>query len=185
MRFLNPDSAAENPGDIHLSAKKYRQIQKLLGNNRVKFPFSLSLKKRIDEYLCMGDTQPAVVVSLSPLTVAAYSDEMDAVVMLRFPDKLAEQYALTEGTRLVTSNVYAYGSAFNAARDIFVGKNYLNRYSDFIPMVSLFLSDDENFIRSRTELFDEEHWKKVELKAEKYFLNHPKLYRNGFYYLER
>ncbi len=185
MRFLNPDSVAENPGGIRLSSKKYKQILKLLGDSAVKFPHTLSLKKRIDEYLCMGDTQPAVVVSVKPFTVAAYSDEMDAVVMLRFPDEFAEKYSLTVGSRLVTSNVYAYGNAFNAARDIFVGKNYLNRYSDFIPMVSLFLSDDEKFIRSRTELFDEELWKTAEHKAEKYLLNHPKLYRNGFYYLER
>lgn len=185
MRFLNPDSAAENPGNIRLSAKKYRQIKKLLGNNRVKFPFSLSLKKRIDEYLCMGDTQPAVVVSLSPLTVAAYSDEMDAVVMLRFPDKLAEQYALTEGTRLVTSNVYAFRRGFNVAKDIFIGKKYLDRYSDFIPMVSLFLSESEDFIRSRTALFDEKVWYRVNSKAQRYITNHPDLYRNGFYYLER
>lgn len=185
MRFLNPDSVAENPGGIRLSSKKYKQILKLLGDSAVKFPHTLSLKKRIDEYLNMGDTQPAVVVSVSPLTVAAYSDEMDAVVMLRFPEVLAEQYALKQGTRLVTSNVYSFRRGFNVASDIFIGKNYLNRYSDFIPMVSLFLSDDEKFIRSRTELFDEELWKTAEHKAEKYLLNHPKLYRNGFYYLER
>lgn len=185
MRFLNPDSVAENPGGIRLSSKKYKQILKLLGDSAVKFPHTLSLKKRIDEYLNMGDTQPAVVVSVKPFTVAAYSDEMDAVVMLRFPDEFAEKYSLTVGSRLVTSNVYAYGNAFNAARDIFVGKNYLNRYSDFIPMVSLFLSDDELFVKNRTKLFDEKVWERVNRKAQRYITNHPDLYRNGFYYLER
>lgn len=185
MRFVNPDTVAENPGDIRLSAKKYKQIKKLIGNNSASFIQSFFLKKRINEYLHFGDTQPAVVVSVSPLTVAAYSDEMDAVAMLRFPDELAEQYALTEGTRLVTSNVYAFRRGFDVAKDIFIGKNYLNRYSDFIPMVSLFLSDDELFIRNRTQLFDEKTWERVNRKAQRYIANHPDLYRNGFYYLER
>lgn len=185
MRFLNPDTVAENPGDIRLSAKKYKQIKKLLGNNAVSFMQSFFLKKRINEYLNMGDTQPAVVVSVSPLTVAAYSDEMDAVVMLRFPEVLAEQYALKQGTRLVTSNVYSFRRGFNVASDIFIGKNYLNRYSDFIPMVSLFLSDDELFVKNRTKLFDEKVWERVNRKAQRYITNHPDLYRNGFYYLER
>lgn len=55
----------------------------MLRDDVLKVPF---LKKgyynrqfeRINQYLAYGDTQPAVVSSLNPLVISAYSDEMDA-----------------------------------------------------------------------------------------------------------
>ena len=183
MRYIDPNSFAENPGGICLSDKKFEQVKKLLGSDFISSVYVKPHKKRINEYLKMGDTQPALVCSASPLIIAAYSDEMDAVIMLTFPDELAKQYDLSEGTRLVTSNVYSYIGLSGIAKDIFIGEDYLNRYSDFIPVVSLFLSDDELYLKNRTEIFSEEIWQRVTEKAQKYSAEHPTLKRNGFFYL--
>ena len=103
--------------------------------------------------------------------------------MLKFPEKLAEQYNLSIGSQIVTSNVYAHKNKFGIAKDIFIGKNYLNRYRDFIPIVTLFLSSNESFLKNQTNLFDESTWQTVKEKAYEYTKNHPNLYRNGFFYL--
>ena len=112
-------SQAENQANVKFSYKKYYSFR-----NKINTKFSERFRSdmRIDfvmRSLFYGDTQPAVVVSTNPLLIAAYSDEMDAVVMLRFPNEFAEQYNLSVGTRLTTSNVYFNGAA--VADDIHVG----------------------------------------------------------------
>lgn len=94
---------AENQAKVKFSYKKYYSFR-----NKINTKFSERFRSdmRIDSVsraLCFGDTQPAIVVSTAPLLIGAYSDEMDAVVMLRFPDGFAERYKLTAGTRLTTS----------------------------------------------------------------------------------
>ena len=64
------------------------------------------LRERYAEHLLLGDSRAAVVVSTNPLMVTAYSDEMDAAILLRFPAFLVSKYALQVGTRLLTVNTY-------------------------------------------------------------------------------
>lgn len=181
--YMDQTTFAENAGGVHLSKKKFKNLR----DNVLKVPF---LKKgyynrqfeRINQYLAYGDTQPAVVSSLNPLVISAYSDEMDAVVLLRFPNEMQKMYTLEKGMRLVTSNVYFRGSQI--APDIIVGENYLNRWIDFIPMVQLFLSDNEEFIKRRIGLFSEERWQRLEILTEKRIeQNYYIKMRDGFYYL--
>ncbi|MDE6626165.1 MAG: hypothetical protein K2K56_07330 [Lachnospiraceae bacterium] len=181
--YMDQTTSAQNAGEVHLSKRKFKELR----DDVLKVPF---LKKgyynrqfeRINQYLAHGDTQPAVVTSLNPLVISAYSDEMDAVVLLRFPYEMQNMYILKKGMRLVTSNVYFRGSQI--AADIIVGEKYLNRWVDFIPMVQLFLSDDEEFIKQRIGMFQEEMWERVEILTEKRIKQNNNIkMRNGFYYL--
>lgn len=181
--YMDQTTFAENAGEVNLSKRKFKELR----DDILKVPF---LKKgyynrqfgRISQYLAYGDTQPAIVSSLNPLVISAYSDEMDAVVLLKFPSEMQNMYALNEGMRLVTSNVYFRGSQI--AADITVGEKYLNRWIDFIPMVQLFLSDDEEFIKQRIGLLQEELWRRLEFLTEKRMAQNDNIkMRNGFYYL--
>lgn len=158
--YVDPASMAENAGAVRLSREKFAELRDdILKVSGAKKAYFNKQYKRISQYLQNGDTQPAVVASVSPLIVSAYSDEMDAVVFLRFPDELTAKYGLQAGTRLVTSCVYTSGDKI--AKDLRPGQRYLEQFSDVTPVVQLFLSDEEAMIRARTELFNEDVWSRV------------------------
>jgi len=181
--YVDPNSMAENAGNVTVSREKFNDLRdNILKVSALKKIYFNKQFKRLGQYLANGDTQPAVVVSTAPLVIAAYSDELDGVLFLKYPDILAEKYSLTLGSRLVTSNVYFPGT--KVTKEIITGPNYLNRYTDFTPTVQLFICDDENYINSRTQLFDESTWKMVEELAMKRFAGKHKT-RNGFELLTR
>ena len=178
---------AENPGNARFSYKKYYPIRALVFSKFGSFK-KLGEKMRADmciqnvsAVLMYGDTQPALVCSVDPFLVAAYSDEMDAVVMLEFPKELAEQYRLGIGSRLVTSNVYGEGGRDMVSEDIFVGEGYSGRYRNFMPIVQLFLASNDEEITGRISLFGESRWRRVEELSAEYLKKHPGLSRDGFY----
>jgi hypothetical protein len=173
---------AENQANVKFSYKKYYSFR-----NKINRKFSERFRSdmRIDfvtRTLFYGDTQPAVVVSTNPLLIAAYSDEMDAVVMLRFPEEFAEQYDLSVGSRLTTSNVYFTGN--KVADDIHVGANYSRQYVDFVPIVQLFLGKKDEKITEKTKLFKEDIWQAVTEKAQDYLKSSPDCSRDGFFYFK-
>lgn len=184
MAYINKDTYAENKSNIRLSKEKYNEIKELFDFNKSEFSFYKKAKGKVKAYLKGGDLQPAIVCSLFPLLIAAYSDEMDAVVLLKFPSSFINKYKLEEGQRLVTSNVYWPKNILSVAEDIFIGENYSGYYRDVIPIVSLFLCDykSEEKVRNLINIFDEALWKKVNNKAQEYVKQHPDLYRNGFFY---
>lgn len=174
---------AENQANVKFSYKKYYSFR-----NRINPRFSERFHSDmmidfVSRALCFGDTQPAVVMSVNPLLIAAYSDEMDAVVMLDFPTDFVEKYGLYPGMRLTTSNVYFTGS--QCAKDIFAGEHYLYRYADFVPIVQLFLGKNDQKIQAKTELFGEEKWNAVKEMADEYINLHPDLRRDGFFYFKK
>ena len=173
---------AENQANVKFSYKKYYSFR-----NKINPKFSERFRSdmRIEfvtRALFYGDTQPALVVSTSPLLIAAYSDEMDAVVMLQFPEDFAEQYHLTVGTRLTTSNVYFDGASI--AEDIHVGEKYSRQYADFVPIVQLFLGKKDDKIMQKVYLFSADVWQTVSEKANEYARRYPDCYRNGFFYFK-
>lgn len=175
-------SYAENQAKVKFSYKKYYSFR-----NKINTKFSERFRSdmRIDfvtRTLFYGDTQPAIVVSTNPLLIGAYSDEMDAVVMLRFPKEFVEQYNLSVGTRLTTSNVYFTGDA--VADDIHIGEKYSRQYVEFVPIVQLFLGKKDEKIMEKTELFGEDIWKMVSEKADDYVRLYPDCSRDGFFYFK-
>ena len=175
---------ADNQANVSLSYKKYYAVRKLICKTfGEKFGYDMRMNSATMA-LKYGDTQPALVVSANPLRIAAYSDELDAVVMLRFPEELARQYDLSEGTRLTTSNVYFYEYG-RYGKDYFPGEECTHQYADFMPVVQLFLGKNDEYIRSKTNLFDTEKWQKVARLAEEYLTEHPGMERDGFFYAKK
>ena len=175
-------SQAENQANVKFSYKKYYSFR-----NKINTKFSERFRSdmRIDfvmRSLLYGDTQPAVVISTNPLLIGAYSDEMDAVVMLQFPKEFADQYNLSVGTRLTTSNVYFNGAS--VADDIHVGEKYSRQYADFVPIVQLFLGKKDEKIMEKTKLFREDVWQAVSEKADDYVRLYPNCARDGFFYFK-
>ena len=174
---------AENPGKVKFSYKKYYSFR-----NRINTTFGERYHadmciENVTRVLFYGDTQPALVMSVSPLTVAAYSDEIDGVLMLRFPDQFVEKYGLYPGMRLTTSNVYFRWEQF--PDDILVGENFCRRYNDFLPIVQLFIGKGDEKIKAKTALFSEEVWNRVSETAARYAEKHPDTYRDGFFYFKK
>ena len=174
---------AENQAKVKFSYKKYYSFR-----NRINatFPERFHSDMQIEfvsRTLFYGDTQPAVILSTNPLQIAAYSDEMDAVIVLSFPPEFVEKYNLVPGMRLTTSNMYFTGNEI--AKDIFVGKNYCNHYVDFVPIVQLFLGKKDDKILAKTELFSEETWSRVMDQAQEYLREHPNFCRDGFFYFKK
>ena len=181
---------ADNPGNVKLKNKKYYQIRNLVCKNfseKAKFDFAIQYMANV---LLQCDTQPALVQSVSPLVISAYSDEMDAVIFLRFPDELVDIYGLTPGMRLVTSTNYER-LADKVAPDIFPGSDFSGLYGDFIPIVQLFLAGKKQIlftggdqeIRERPSIFSEEIWQKVEKLTAEYAARG--LSRDGFFFIRR
>lgn len=187
---LDPNSYASEPGNIHISDEKWSEVADLLGLSffeKIKYNRN---RKYIDEYMYLGDTQPAVVMSTSPLIISAYSDEMDAVMLLRFPDILAEKYGLEDGTRLTVSNTYSMYADYSrvkradVAADIIPGKNFSGSFFDFRPIVTVFLSDDTDAIKRHTDNVPDALWEYVEALSRKYAEKYPERTRDGFFYLK-
>lgn len=173
----------ENQANVKFSYKKYYSFRNKIN---AKFSEKFYSDMQIDfvmRSLLYGDTQPAIVVSVDPLLIAAYSDEMDAVVMLHFPNEFAEQYDLSVGTRLTTSNVYFTGNQI--AKDIFIGQNYSRQYVDFVPIIQLFIGKHDDKIIEKVKLFGQDVWKMVAEKANEYISTHPDLCRDGFFYFKK
>ena len=174
---------AENQANVKFSHKKYYSFRNKINTKFSEKFYSDMQIEFVSRALCFGDTQPAVVLSVEPLMIAAYSDEMDAVVMLRFPSEFVEKYNLAPSMRLTTSNVYFTGP--RCAEDIFVGEDYSHQYNDFTPIVQLFLGKNDEKISEKIGLFGEDVWNKVINKATEYKTLHPQLCRDGFFYFKK
>ena len=141
---------------MRLSERKLRQLQPELFGWRslfVRFPGKLlnarQTREMIAEHMSTGDSRAAVVVKDAPLLVAAYTDELDCVAILGFPDWLTREYGLRPGSTLLTVNTYTRGRTI--ARDLVAGPAALGRYSNFYPIIAEFVSDDVELINRRKE----------------------------------
>jgi hypothetical protein len=131
----------------------------------------------VDDQLTYGDSRAAVVVSVSPLLIAAYSDELDCVALLRFPDELVSEYDLRLFSRLLTVNRYMIGGPLVA--DLEIGRLGDNRYANFQPFIAEFLSSDTERIRERKATITEEEWRRTITLGRRYLDDHGTRARDG------
>jgi len=97
-RTLDDTTSASDAGQITLSHDKLRVLRPDLYGLRGLWKSILSVLRvgwpqriYIEEQLQNGDSRAAVVVATFPLLIAAYTDELDCVAMLRFPDEFIHQ----------------------------------------------------------------------------------------------
>jgi TPR repeat protein len=150
-------TGASNPGGVSLSVAKLKPFQDELTGNARSFPQQLT-NDRLDEHLQHGDSRAAVVIRTQPdLLVAAYSDELDCVILLRFDSKLATQYGLSEGSRLLTVNTYGRRDS----PDVKPGPKAQHRWTSVYPLIAEFLSDDVDRLRTRKQEIADEEWNRA------------------------
>ena len=183
-KTLDDSSQASDPGGIRLSHEKMRQFHPemyaaggFLGFLRRLSPLQKFWKIRAEEHLMHGDSRAALVVAVKPLIVAAYTDELDCVALLQFPDSLVQQYKLQLGTRLLTVNLYSRGGALTG--DLENGPASHHRFCNFSPFIAEFLSDDTDRIERRKRGIGEAEWSRTLELAKAYPKKFGKRFRDG------
>lgn len=183
VKSYNNTTYASMPGRLTVSQEKLERIQNLYDLNilqkiKIKYLFNA-----IQSQLSYGDTQPAVVVSIKPFIVAAYSDEMDAVVLLQFPDTVANLNRIKLHDRLVTINCYHRSSKIS--KDIFIGENYLGNWTNFRPLIGDLLSSNTTKLEQHKQNIPDFLWIYVQTLGEIYLRDHKNLVRKGFWFINK
>jgi hypothetical protein len=140
-------------------------------------PYGVGLSS-IAEHLDVGDSNAAVVISTSPLLVAAFTDEFDCIALLKFPDKFARLEKLDVGSRVLTSNAYMTGPK-KPVRDLLVGPQATGRWHNVIPWIAHFLSDDTERMAELKRAIQPGLWKRTAELGAAFVKQHPGKARNG------
>lgn len=168
-RFLDPRSAASDPGRLTFSPAMFRRLQPdTQGLSGLVWRITGVLEEAIlREHLDLGDSRAALVMSLSPLVVAAYTDELDCVALLGFPDFLVAEHRLTRRARLLTVNTYRPG--WRVAMDLVPGPASTERYVNFRPIIGDFVSEDRERLERRKAAIPEPEWQRCAERAEAHY----------------
>jgi hypothetical protein len=189
-KTLDDNTQASHPGGIRLSHEKLRsfhpELYSLSGWLRYvsNSPYQLPSLKReywkthIEEHLLYGDSRAALVISVSPLLVAAYTDELDCIALLRFNSNLVEEYGLREGARLLTVNTYSPLTDYYK-EDLEPGPYATGRYGNFAPYIAEFLTDDHDRVERRKAEISDDEWQRAEGLGKEYMAKHGRKARDG------
>ncbi|MCA8987579.1 MAG: hypothetical protein KDA78_08060 [Planctomycetaceae bacterium] len=122
-----------------------------------------------------GDSRAAVVVSIHPLIVSAYTDELDTALLLSFPKVFVKRFQLEAGQRLLSANSYCFecNGARQTAADLEEGPKATGTFANFIPIICEFLSEDSGRIEQRKREIDKREWQYA-MKIGKRLLNESK-----------
>jgi len=134
--------------------------------------------QNLTEQLARGDSNPAVVIQKSPLLVAPYSPDLDCVVLLKFPDWVAQEYKLDVGSRLITVNTYMDRSTGIPA-DVKPGPQDDGQFGPFVPVIADFITDDADKVSARKAEIADEEWDKVQFLGDEALKRKPALVREG------
>ncbi len=177
-------STASDPGQLELSHEKLQLLRPdlygLAGmwhSIKVKLGQAWDQKKQVARQLLTGDSRAAVVISVAPLLVAAYTDELDCIAMLQFPNQLVGQGGLKIGSRLLTVNFYDDDCAL--ARDLFPGPKNTKRWTNFEPLIADFLTSDQQRLQHRKQQISESEWQRTVAMGQEYLKRHPNKSRDG------
>lgn len=183
-RTLDDSTQASHPGAVRLSHEKLKKLRPDLYGFRyiflwilIKIVRGVPQKVYIEEALFNGDSRAAVVVSTSPLLVAAYTDELDCVAILQFPNEFATEYSLSVGSRLLTINTYGEGGTYSA--DLTIGPGNSGNWTRFHPLIADFLSNDTDRIGARKREITEDEWSRAAALGNAYLKEKPGVARTG------
>ena len=153
-RQLNPGSGGRLPtrADFRWTSRKFRAPLPETDWTAPQISY-------LGEHLRIGDSRAAIVASVKPLVVSAYSDELDAVILIGFPDDLATQYSLKAGDELIAS--WVYPTMRHAPSDVVQGDGNLGHYNNGAPIVADFLSNSVDKIKKRKSGVSKKEWERV------------------------
>ncbi|MGH9832583.1 MAG: hypothetical protein ACREBD_37905 [Blastocatellia bacterium] len=135
-------------------------------------------KSYVEENLRRGDCRAAVVVSTSPLLIAAYAGELDCIAMLRFTDQLVPKHGLSVGTQLLAVNLYLEWNFF-LPEDLNPGSRQTGKYRNFAPMIADFLTDEVNLVEEKKAGIAKAEWRRAEALGREYLKRHGEKARDG------
>jgi hypothetical protein len=187
-KTLDDSTVASNPGGFRLSHEKLKILQpELYGpfawfgwqweDGKLKSNRSFWLP-RVEEQLLYGDSRAAIVIITSPLVVAAYTDEIDCVVLLRFPDRFVSDYNLDYGSRLITVNLYQDSDGSHES-DLNPGPDTRDYYQNFAPLIADFLTDDVERLAERKAEIGEDEWQRTKKLGQAYLMEEYARPRDG------
>lgn len=184
IKTLDKSTHASSPGSVSLSDEKLKKLRPdlyrigtVIVETCKSIYFGWNEKRRIKEHLFYGDSQPAIVISRQPLIVAAYSEDIDCVVLLKFPDEYANIYGLEVRSKLITVNTYGKEEDFQ--HDILPGDNCDYTWTSFNPFIAEFLTDDLDILTHKKEQISNEFWDYVYDLAIEYQIRNPNVWRDG------
>jgi hypothetical protein len=179
-----PTIQASNPGKLPLSVAKLRRLHpELFDKSGIGLAWDRltglqeGLVERLEEHLIYGDSRAAVVLSIDPLLVAAYTDVFDCIALLRFPDFLAEEYGLKPRSRLLTVNTYLRG--LRMARDLEDSPRGHAYYANFQPAIADFVTEDLDRLRKRKQTIHNDEWALAWELGQEYLQRHGPAARDG------
>jgi hypothetical protein len=187
---INRGSVASDALGLRMSEAKLKRLcpslyfsSGVLATLRCLFWDGLGLRYYIRDMLVHGDSRAAVVLSASPLLVGCYSDDLDGVCVLRFPEDFAQEYALRPGGRLLTVlNARCQDAASRpkaVARDIVQGDAANPRYVNLWPLVAEFLSDELAVIEARKRAIAEREYERCRRLGEEHLRRFGGVARDG------
>ena len=156
--FMSNEAFASDPGGVTIDPQRLRRLSPSLFGLGAVLPTRMIVRKILDAHLWNGDSRAAVVLNVSPLLVAAYSDDFDAVVVLRFERRAVDTYVQV-GTRLLTVNTYQKGSP--VVRDIVQGPRSNHRWSNFHPVIADFVAADLDRVERRKAAISGPEWQRA------------------------
>lgn len=184
-RQVNQNSSASDPGGVRIAIPKLRRLAPELFPAWWKpwrWPDRLSGRCaaeifNIGDRLIHGDSRAALVANEYPLLVSVYTDELDCVALLRFPQWLLDEYRLKKDDRLLA--VFNYWQGTNVAPDLSNGPLSLRRYENLVVYIADFLSDDVDRIERRKAEISETEWQRTREFTDAYLLRFGQRARDG------
>lgn len=178
-KYHNDSSYASNPISLKLDIERLKKIHPETWWRKYVSPHPLEM---IDEHMSLGDSRAAQVISLSPLRVSAYTDELDCCAVLEFSQHaaaciLAFVPSLQINQRLITVNSYSEGPML--VSDLWNGPNSYHRYNNFFPVIADFYGDNSSAIAARLETIDEDEWNRLGVATKEYLDKNVGQVRDG------
>ncbi len=166
-----------NPGLFALNKKKLKALQPRLFSMRLIYP-KLDDWQTYYSQLNSGDLSTGVVVSESPLLVACYTDDMDAVAVQCYPEELGKKLGWTEGTKLIVTCAYNL-PWMKANKDLDCGSRNCGKFKAFGPIVADLYTDNTERLNRKKQEIPQEMWEYTYALGRQYLANHPGMARNG------
>ncbi len=135
-------------------------------------------KNYVEENLRRGDCRAAVVVSVSPLLIAAYARELDCIALLSFPGQFVTKYDLKPGSRLLAVNIYLEWNFF-LPEDLNFGPRQTGKYRNFAPLIAEFLTDDAEVVEEKKAEIAKAEWERAEALSKEYLKQNGEKARDG------
>lgn len=169
VRRIRRESGCSDPGFLRLNldmlARFHPEWCKSWLSKKLWFEPSI---RAVREQLIYGDRSPAIVVSASPLLVAAYSEEIDGVAMLRFASAEVPAPLIIRGQRLVTINLDYSSPDCRLASDLTFGSDSPQRWYNFLPLIGDFLTNEQQQLTNLKASIPEDWWLRVDELADAY-----------------